>query len=118
MPPSVMVPVLSRFKLSTRASVSTDSSSCTSVFLRARRIAASAKFSEVSSTRPSGIMPTTPATAETTAWRHSPVAMATPHPPTVLICDQTSSAHRGTTRKVMNFRMVLMPLFRSETVFL
>ena len=53
--------------------VSTDSSSCTSVFLRAKRMAASAKFSEVSSTRPSGIIPTTPATAEMTAERHSPV---------------------------------------------
>ena len=118
MPPSVIVPVLSRLRQSTRASVSTDSSSCTSVFLRASRIAATAKLSEVSNTKPSGIMPTTPATADTMACRHSPEAIAAFHPPTVLICDQTSSTHSGTTRNVMNFRIVLMPLFRSDTVFL
>ena len=83
MPPSVIVPVLSRLSASTRASVSTDSSSCTSVLWRASRMAATAKFSEVSSTRPSGIMPTTPATAETTACLHSPVESAASHPPTV-----------------------------------
>ena len=118
MPPSVMVPVLSRFRQSTRASVSTDSSSCTSVFLRARRMAATAKFNDVSNTRPSGIMPTTPATAETTACRHWPGARACDQPPTAFICDQTSSTHNGTTMKVMTFRIVLMPLFKSEVVFL
>ena len=81
-------------------------------------MAAIAKFSEVSSTSPSGIMPTTPATAETTACRHSPVEIATDQPPTVWICERMSSTHSGTTRKVMNLRIVLMPLFRSDTVFL
>ena len=52
------------------------------------------------------------------ACRHSPEAIAAFHLPTVLICDQTSSTHSGTTRNVMNFRIVLMPLFRSDTVFL
>ncbi len=63
-------------------------------------------------------MPTTPATADITAERHSPVETAAFHPPTAFICDQMSSTHNGTTRKVMNFRIVLMPLLRSETVFL
>ncbi len=54
MPPSVMVRFYRGSAQSTRARVSTDSSSCTSVFLRAKRMAASAKLSEVSSTRPSG----------------------------------------------------------------
>ena len=63
-------------------------------------------------------MPTTPATADTTAERHWPVEMATSQPPTACTCDQMSSTHSGTTRKVMNLRMVLMPLLRSDTVFL
>ena len=63
-------------------------------------------------------MPTTPATEETTAWSHSPVAMALCQPPTVRICVTMSSMHSGTTRNVMNLRIVLMPLFRSETFFL
>ena len=46
------------------------------------------------------------------------VEMATFQPPTVRTCDQMSSTQSGTTRKVMNFRIVLMPLFRSDTVFL
>lgn len=88
------------------------------MFLRASLIAASAKLSEVSSTRPSGTMPTTPATDETTACRHAPLAMAADQPPTVFICVRMSRMHSGTTRNVMNLRIVLMPLLRSETFFL
>ena len=116
MPPSVIVPVLSRLRQSTRARVSTASSSCTRVLRRAKRIAAMAKFSDVSSTSPSGIMPTTPATAETTASRHCPVAIAAFHPPTRFIWESTSSTHNGTTRNVMNLRIVLMPSCKSDFV--
>ena len=52
------------------------------------------------------------------AERHWPVETATSQPPTACTCDQMSSTHSGTTRKVMNLRMVLMPLLRSDTVFL
>ena len=80
-------------------------------------MAASAKFSEVSST---SLRDHTDHTGHCGNDRgtHSPVEMATFQPPTVRTCDQMSSTQSGTTRKVMNFRIVLMPLFRSDTVFL
>ena len=63
-------------------------------------------------------MPTTPATADTTACRQAPVARAVWKPPTVRIWVKMSSRQRGMTTMVMTLRMVLMPSFRSEWTFL
>nr|WP_233517743.1 hypothetical protein [Geodermatophilus sp. LHW52908] len=60
---------MSRHTTSTRASASTADSSCTSVCLRARVTVASRKASVVSSTRPSGTMPTSAPTVPVTASR-------------------------------------------------
>jgi len=65
--PSVSVPVLSRQTTSTRARASTAGSSCTSVERRARVIAAIMNARLVSSTSPSGTMPTSAATVPVTA---------------------------------------------------
>ena len=65
--PSVRVPVLSRQTTSTRASPSTAGSSCTSTLRRARLSAPTKKAMLVSSTRPSGTIPTRAATVPTTA---------------------------------------------------
>ena len=62
MVPSVMVPVLSRQRVSTLASVSIQYSSCTRVFLFARTSAPSVSATLVRRISPSGIIPRTPAT--------------------------------------------------------
>ena len=60
--PVVMVPVLSKHKVSTRANVSIQYSCCTSTFDFERRTTATAKTVEVSKINPSGIMPISAAT--------------------------------------------------------
>ena len=73
MVPSVIVPVLSRQRVSTLASVSIQYNSCTSVFFVARTREPSVRATLVSSTRPSGIIPRTAATIFTTeSFRLSP----------------------------------------------
>ena len=57
-----MVPVLSAHSTSTRASTSIAGSSCTRHRLLARRTTPTANATLVSSTSPSGTMPTSPAT--------------------------------------------------------
>ena len=69
--PSVSVPVLSRQTTSTRARPSTAGSSWTSTLRRASVTAASPNAMLVSRTRPSGTMPTTPATAPLTAFEQA-----------------------------------------------
>ena len=54
--PSVIVPVLSRHSVSTRASISMQYSSCTTVFLFARRKKEAASATLVSRKGPAGIM--------------------------------------------------------------
>ncbi len=86
--PCVSVPVLSRQTTSTRASPSTAGSSCTRVWRRARLTVASMNARLVSSTRPSGTMPTSAATVPVTAscqpslsllrnWLHSRIGPTT-----------------------------------------
>ena len=58
--PSVSVPVLSTHTVSTAASDSVAAICCTRVFIRARRTAATARVTLISSTRPSGIRVTRP----------------------------------------------------------
>ena len=65
--PSVMVPVLSRHRVSTRASVSMQYSSCTSVLRFARLMEPTASATLVSKTRPSGITTSNAATVDTIA---------------------------------------------------
>ena len=67
MAPSVMVPVLSQQRMSTRARPSTAWSSWTRTRLRASRTTERAMAVLASSTSPSGTMPTTPATEPRTA---------------------------------------------------
>ena len=74
--PSVSVPVLSRHTTSTRARPSTAGSSCTSTLRRASVTAATPKATLVSSTRPSGTIPTTPATVPRSAASRLVVARA------------------------------------------
>ncbi len=61
--PTVRVPVLSTQIVSTEARLSVALICCTSVFRFASRIAATAKVTLISSTRPSGISVTKPAVA-------------------------------------------------------
>jgi len=79
MSPSVIVPVLSRQRTSTRASVSTAGSSWTRAWRRPRRTTPAANAMEVSSTRPSGTMATTPATVPAAASRQSSWALSWLH---------------------------------------
>ena len=65
--PSVRVPVLSRHRTSTRASVSMQKSSWTRVFLRPKLMTPTASAMLMSSTSPSGIIPSTAATVLTIA---------------------------------------------------
>ncbi len=106
MPPSVRVPVLSRQTMSTRASPSMAGSSCTRHCLRPSRTTPIAKATEVSSTRPSGIIGTMPPTVRateslkllslTTSWLMiSPIAV-------------------GTIIHVTYLRIVLIPLRSSD----
>ena len=68
--PSVSVPVLSTQIVSTAASASVAAICWTSVFIRARRTAATARVTLISSTRPSGISVTRPAVAVCAAsWK-------------------------------------------------
>ncbi len=67
MVPSVMVPVLSRQIVSTRASISIEYSSCTRALWNERRTTLLASTILVSSTSPSGTMPTRAATVLTIA---------------------------------------------------
>ena len=71
MSPVVMVPVLSRQSTSTRASVSMQYSCCTSTWLFAKRTTATASTVDVKRISPSGIMPTSADTVESTADRQS-----------------------------------------------
>ncbi len=65
--PSVIVPVLSRQRTSTRASVSTAANSWTRAWRRPSRTTPAAKATLVSRTSPSGTMATTPATVPAAA---------------------------------------------------
>ncbi len=79
--PTVSVPVLSRQTTSTRARPSTAGSCCTSTLRRVSCTADRRKATDVSSTRPSGTRPTTPAAERMTTSRQ-------PWSPTVRHCDQ------------------------------
>ena len=57
--PSVIVPVLSRHRTLTRASISREYISCTSVLYFARRIMPTESATVVSSNKPEGTMPMT-----------------------------------------------------------
>ena len=103
--PSVSVPVLSVHSTSTLARPSTAGSSCTRTLLRARRTTATPKATLVSRTRPSGTIPTVPATAPDTAscqesWSRN--------------CETNSSAAVGTIAHVTYTRMRLIPDLSSE----
>jgi len=112
--PSVMVPVLSTHRTSTRARISTAGSSWTSTRVLARMAAARAKLIDVSSTSPSGIMPTTPATANTTARRQVPSAIACVSPPWLCNWLQNSSTVTGTMIQETATSTLLMPVRSSE----
>ena len=114
MRPVVMVPVLSRHSVSTRARTSTAGSSWTRTRRRARRSEAVAKLTLVSSTSPWGTMPTTPAMAATVAMRQAPVARAACQPPAALICDQASSSATGTMTQEIQRRTRSVPSWSSE----
>ena len=66
--PSVSVPVLSRHKVSTCANVSRANSSCTNTFFLESAMIPTARLMLMSSTRPFGSIPRSPAAVDTTAW--------------------------------------------------
>lgn len=102
---SVRVPVLSTHTTSTRARPSMAASSWTSTRRRPRRTTPTAKATDVSRTRPSGIMLPTPATEPRTA-------SATPSPAASWL--STSSTAAGTITQVTRRRMVSIPRRSSE----
>ena len=84
MSPVVIVPVLSRHRVSTRASSSTDASSRASALRRARATTPVMNDKLVSSTRPSGTMATAAATVPRSAsCQRSSVASSLPRSSTV-----------------------------------
>ena len=109
MEPSVIVPVLSRQRVSTLARVSTQYMSCTSVFLAESFITLTAKARLISSTSPSGIMPTMAATVLTTEFcRVSPSTKN---------CFQNSTPPTGKIAKPIIFTIRSMESIISELRF-
>ena len=104
--PVVMVPVLSRHSVSTRASVSMQYSCCTSTWLFARRTTATASTVEVSRMSPSGIMPTS---ADTVDRMASFVSV-----PVRKCCRANKSAPNGKMMKLTNLMMPLRLFMISE----
>ena len=109
MEPSVMVPVLSRQRVSTRAQVSTQYISCTRVFRAESLITLTANARLMSSTRPSGIMPTIAATVLTTEF--SRVSPSTKN------CYKNSTPQMGSMAKPIIFTMKSMEFIISELRF-
>ena len=106
MRPSVMVPVLSRHSVSTRASVSMQYSSCTRVLRADRRITPKASAVLISRTSPWGIIPSM---AETVS------RMAALYPsPDRKYCLQNRAIPMGRMTILMNFRILFMLLRSSE----
>ena len=106
MVPSVMVPVLSRHRVSTRANVSTQYKSRTRVFRAESFTTLTAKHTLTSSTRPSGIMPTMAAVVLTTEFcRVSPSTKN---------CFQNSKAPMGRMPKPTTLTMRSMESIISE----
>ena len=73
--PVVIVPVLSRQSVSTRARVSMQYSFCTSTCFCASRMTDTAKTVDVSKIKPSGIMPTSAETVDSIELLNSPPSM-------------------------------------------
>ena len=105
--PVVMVPVLSRHSVSTRASVSMQYSCCTSTFDFAKRTTATASTVDVSRMSPSGIMPTSAATVDRMAW-----SSATPSP--LKNMRANSSAPTGKITQLTNLMMPFRLFMISE----
>ena len=110
MVPSVMVPVLSRHRVSTRARVSTQYRSRTRVFRAESFTTLTAKHTLTSSTSPSGIMPTMAAVVLTTEFcRVSPSTKN---------CFQNSRAPMGRMPKPTHLTMRSIESMISELRFL
>ena len=63
-------------------------------------------------------MPTTPATARTTACRQPPFAQAADQPPATRIWDHSSSRVMGTITQLIQVRTRLVPAWSSEVTTL
>ena len=108
--PVVMVPVLSRHTTLTRASVSTEGSSCTNTCWRASETAAVRNASVESSTRPSGTSPTIPAAELTVASRH-------PSLPNTWNCDHTCIGTTTMSTREIHLRRRSMEARTSDADF-
>ena len=110
MVPSVMVPVLSKHRVSTRARVSMQYMSCTRVLRAESLMTLTAKARLMRSTSPSGIMPTMAAAVLTTEfWK---VSWSTKY------CFQNSRPPMGRMAKPMIFTIKSMESMISEFRFL
>ena len=105
--PVVMVPVLSRHSVSTRASVSMQYSCCTSTFDFAKPTTATASTVDVSRMSPSGIMPTSADTVD----RMAPLVSTPPRKCWRANSNAPSGKMTKLTNRMMRFRLFMISEF-------
>ncbi len=124
--PSVMVPVLSKHNVSTRASISMDGSSRTSTFLLASFSAATARAMLVSRTIPLGTIPIMLPAARTmaaftvsficaTPWKYCPITLSTPTKLAISALVKNVAMPNGKMIIAITFMMDIIPLIILES---